>query len=101
MHYKSLLHVFWGLGVGGGVLKSFLGQLAAVINTHSNRKNRHLGLFALIALHFWETALLFHYYQGKFCLNIFPNLKNKQVNIKNLICPLFRYFDQNKVCLHF
>jgi len=38
-----------------------------------------LRFFALRALQFWEIALVFHYHLGKFGLNIFPNLKTKQV----------------------
>jgi len=36
--------------------------------------------------------------------NIFPDLKSKPIKFKKIkikICPLFCYFEQNKVCLHF
>jgi len=50
-------------------------------------------------------ALFFYFYLGKFGFNIFPDLKSKQIKyekIKNKkICPLFCYFDQKNVCLHF
>jgi len=38
--------------------------------------------FALRALQFWAMALVFHYYLEKFGLNIFPDLKSKQLNMK-------------------
>jgi len=38
-----------------------------------------MGFFALRALQFWEMALVFRYYLGKFGLNIFPDLKSKQI----------------------
>jgi len=40
--------------------------------TPSDRKKVHLGFFALRALKCWEMALVFHYFLGKFGLNIFP-----------------------------
>jgi len=46
-------------------------------------------------------ALVFHYHQGKFGLNIFLDLKSKQIKYKKLNLPTFYNFDQNKVCLHF
>jgi len=43
-----------------------------------------LMFFALRALQFWEMALGFHFYLGKFGLNIFRNLKHKRINnLKN------------------
>jgi hypothetical protein len=40
--------------------------------------------FALRALQFWESALIFHYYRGKSGLNIVPDLKRKQIKyLKN------------------
>jgi hypothetical protein len=40
--------------------------------------------FAFIALQFWEMALLFYFYLGKFGFNIFPDLKSKQIKyLKN------------------
>jgi hypothetical protein len=38
-----------------------------------------LGFFALRALQFWEMALVFYFYLGKFGFNIFPDLKSKQI----------------------
>jgi len=35
--------------------------------------------FALRALQFWEMALVFHCHLGKFDINIFPDLKSKQI----------------------
>jgi len=57
--------------------------------------------FAFIALQFWEMALLFYFYIGKFGFNIFPDLKSKQIKyLKNYKKTKFAYFF-NKVCLHF
>jgi len=48
-------------------------------DTSSDRKKVHLGFFALRVLQFYEMALVFHYYLGKFGLNIFWDLKSKQI----------------------
>jgi len=45
-------------------------------------KKVHLGFFALRALQFWEMALFFYFYLGKFGFNIFPDLKSKQIKCK-------------------
>ena len=50
--------------------------------TSSDWKKVHLVFFALRALQFSERAQVFHYYLGKVGLNIFPNLKTKQVKYK-------------------
>jgi len=59
----------------------------------------HLGFFALRALQFWEMALFFLLFLGKFCFNIFLNLKSKQIKYlptfllfwtKQSLCKLFK-----------
>jgi len=43
-------------------------------------------------------ALVFHYYLGKFGINIFPDLKGKEIKYKKTeFVHFFYYFDQNKV----
>ncbi len=56
--------------------------------------------FCIKAFQFWEIALVFQYYLGKLGLYIFPDLKSEQIKFTQFF-PLFCYFDQNKVCLHF
>jgi len=47
-----------------------------------------LKFFALRALQFWEMALVFYYYLGKFGFNIFLYLENKQIKyLKKLNLP--------------
>jgi len=57
--------------------------------TSSDRKKCTLRFVTLTALQFWEMALVFHYYLEKFGLNIFPDLKNKQIKYKK---PKFAQF---------
>ncbi len=73
--------------------------------TSSDRKKSTLRFFlSLWALQFWEMALLFYFYLGKFSLNIFPDLKSKQIKFiklfKKLNLPTFLFFWPKKVCLH-
>jgi len=62
-----------------------LGQYFGTSEIHSyflRPEKVHLGFFALRALQFWEMALVFHYYLGKFGINIFPDLKGKEIKYK-------------------
>jgi len=52
------------------------------IYTSSDQKKVLLGFYTLRAFHFWEMALVFHYYLGKFGLKIFLDLKTKQIKYK-------------------
>jgi len=58
-------------------------------------KKVHLGFFELRPLQFWEMALVFCYHQEKFGLNIFPDLKSKQIKKKKTIYAEFVYTSSN------
>ncbi len=55
-------------------------KLGAEISfTSFGQKKVHLGFFVLSSIQFCEMALVLAIYLGKFGLNIFPDLKNKQI----------------------
>jgi len=47
---------------------------------------------ALSAFQFWEMALVFTYYLGKFAPYMYPGLKGKQIKHKKLNLPTFLLF---------
>jgi hypothetical protein len=51
-----------------------------------------LRFFTLRALQFWEMTLAFHYLVEKFSLNIFQDLKSKQIKYKKQNLPTFLLF---------
>ncbi len=44
------------------------------------------------ALQFLEMAMVFHYYLGKFGLNVFLDLKSKKIKLKSVLKTKFAHF---------